>query len=119
MTATLYGIRSCDTVRKARKWLAQQGIAHHFHDLREDGLDSDLLAGWVSALGWETLLNRRSTSWRQLDDSDRQNLDGDRALALMLDHPTLIKRPVLMVGGRVTVGFTPEGYRQALSGPDN
>ncbi|WJW76557.1 ArsC family reductase [Thiohalobacter sp. IOR34] len=103
---TLYGISNCDSVRKARRWLEDQGIAHRFHDLRRDGLDEERLRGWASQVGWETLLNRRSSSWRQLPAADREHLDGDHALALMLAQPTLIKRPVIEHDGRIEVGFS-------------
>jgi Spx/MgsR family transcriptional regulator len=103
---TVYGIRNCDTCRKARKWLEDEGIEHRFHDFRADGLDRKTLAGWVNELGWETLLNRRGTTWRQLPETDREGLAPDSATALMLQHPTLIKRPVFASGGGTLVGFT-------------
>lgn len=103
---TLYGIKNCDTCRKARKWLTAEGIAHQYHDFREDGLDAKDLRGWIAALGWETLLNTRGTTWRNLPRADRENLTPDKAAALMLANPTLIKRPVFDAGGKYLVGFS-------------
>ena len=103
---TLYGIKNCDTCRKARKWLGAEGIAHRYHDFREDGLDAKDLKSWISAVGWETLLNTRGTTWRNLPNADRENLTPEKAAALMLANPTLIKRPVFDAGGRYFVGFT-------------
>jgi arsenate reductase (glutaredoxin) len=102
---TVYGLRACDTCRKALKWLKDEGIDHRFHDMRADGLDRAVLVRWIEALGWETLLNRRGTTWRQLPETEKKNLDEARAVSLMLAHPALIKRPVFDLGQRVTVGF--------------
>lgn len=101
----VYGLKSCDSCRKARRWLAEQGMKHDFFDLREDGLDAATLRGWAENAGWETLLNRRSTSWRALPEARREGLDFAKALALMLEMPTLIKRPVLVLPGAVYAGF--------------
>jgi len=106
----LYGIKNCDTVKKARKWLEQAGLDYQFHDFRADGLNEQQLADWCGALGWEALLNRRSTSWRQLDDADKTDLDEARAKTLMLANPTLIKRPVLTTDAATMVGFKAEQY---------
>ena len=103
---TVYGLRNCDTCRKARKWLAEEGIEHRFHDVRADGLDRTTLTGWVAALGWATLLNRRGTTWRQLPESDRGEPTPASATELMLAHPALIKRPVFDLGGEYLVGFS-------------
>lgn len=111
---TLYGLRNCDTCRKARAWLDQRGLPHRFHDFRTDGLDSVLLESLEGAVGFETLLNRRGTTWRGLSDTDRADVDRGKALALMLAHPALIKRPILMAGDRTLVGFSPDQYAQAL-----
>ncbi|MYE01900.1 MAG: arsenate reductase [Alphaproteobacteria bacterium] len=100
---TVYGLKSCDACRKARKALGES--EHRFHDLREDGLDGAMLDRWIDALGWEALLNRRSTTWRSLDEADRAGLDAGRARGLMLAHPTLVKRPVIDDGGAVRVGL--------------
>ena len=100
---TVYGLKTCDACRKARKALA--GRVHRFHDLRADGLDAALLDRWIEALGWEALLNRRSTTWRALDEADRAGLDAARARGLMLAHPTLVKRPVIDDGEAVAIGL--------------
>ena len=110
---TLYGIKTCDTCRKALKWLDGQGIAHRFHDMRSDGLARQTLAGWIAALGWETVLNRRSTTWRELPETSRAGLDDKKATVLMLKHPTLIKRPVFAAGKELFIGFD-EKTRTAL-----
>ena len=102
---TIYGIKNCDTCRKARKWLEAQGLKHRFHDIRADGLDGAMLDGWITELGWEVLLNRRGTTWRKLDDAAKNGIDEASATALMLEHPTLIKRPVFEAGDRRMVGF--------------
>ena len=109
---TLYGIKNCDSCRKAAAWLHAHGRAHHFHDLRADGLTPALLQEWASRLGWENLLNRKSTTWRQLPEAARQDLDEARALALMLAQPTLIKRPLLVAGDRLLAGFSTERYAE-------
>jgi len=103
---TVYGIKTCDTVRKALKWLDAEGIAHTFHDFRVDGLDSTTVQRWVGELGWESVLNKRSTTWKQLNDTDKNNLDATRAAALMVAHPTLVKRPVFEGKGILLQGFT-------------
>ncbi|WP_018169941.1 MULTISPECIES: ArsC family reductase [unclassified Thioalkalivibrio] len=104
----LYGIANCDTVRKARRSLDAAGVGYRFVDVRKDGLAADRLRGWVDAVGWETLVNRRGTTWRQLPDDQREGLDAERAIALMLEHPALIKRPVIEQDDAITVGWTPE-----------
>jgi Spx/MgsR family transcriptional regulator len=117
---TVYGIKSCDTCRKAMKWFEAEGIEAQFHDFRADGLDPTVLDGWIAAHGWEILLNRRGTTWRQLPASETATIDAMRARALMLAHPALIKRPVFDLGeGHATViGFLPsqqQKIRAALS----
>lgn len=111
MTTTLYGIKNCDTVRKARRWLEQHHIEYHFHDVREDGLSSQLLQEWGEALGWETLLNRRSTTWKQLSPAERDNLGPDQVQHLLLQYPTLLKRPLLSHGSNYLQGFDPALYQ--------
>jgi arsenate reductase (glutaredoxin) len=106
----IYGIKNCDTVKRARKWLDDHGHEYVFHDFRSDGLDNELLDRLVAEIGWDRLINRRSNSWRELPDSDRRNLDEIKAKRLMLDHPTLIKRPVLEQGNRLAAGFSPEFF---------
>jgi Spx/MgsR family transcriptional regulator len=108
---TLYGIKNCDTVRKARQWLDQQGIDYHFHDLRSDGLDETVIRHWSKAINWEALLNRRSTTWRQLAETDKKTLNENKAIQLMLAHPALIKRPVLDVDGKLYIGFKSVEYK--------
>ena len=112
---TLYGLKNCDTCRKALKWLAGQGIEHRFFDVRADGLGRDRIEAWAGALGWEVLLNRRSTTWRQIAEAERADLDEARAVALMAAHPTLIKRPVIETATGTSVGFTKD-TEAALTG---
>lgn len=107
---TLYGIKNCDTVKKARKWLDAHQIDYRFHDFRTDGLDAKALETWVKELGWDVLVNRRGTTWRQLDASLRDSIDEASALKLMEENPTLIKRPVLDLGDRRVVGFSEKTY---------
>jgi arsenate reductase len=113
---TLYGIRNCDTMKKAWSWLDAQGVAYDFHDYKKAGIDRARLEGWVKELGWETLLNKAGTTFRKLPEADRQSLDAEKAIALMLAQPSLIKRPVLDLGSRRLVGFKPELYAQAFAG---
>ena len=112
---TLYSIPNCDTIKKARKWLQEQDIDYQFHDFRKDGLDKKLLSGWVKKVGWETLLNKRGTTWRKLDDATKKNIDEASAIQIMLDNSAIIKRPVLVVGKSVEVGFDPDRYKTLLS----
>ena len=114
MATYLYGIKNCDTVKKARQWLEQQGIDYRFHDFRVDGLDTALLERIEASLGWEAMLNRRGTTWRKLQEAERENLNQEKALTLMLSHPTVIKRPVLESGGKMAIGFSPDEYLQIL-----
>ena len=102
----IFGLKNCDTCRKARKWLDSKGLKHRFHDVRADGLDPAMLQGWVDAVGREVLLNRRGTTWRQLPEDNKTGVDEAAAVALMLEFPALIKRPVFQAGGTVLVGFT-------------
>jgi arsenate reductase (glutaredoxin) len=106
----LYGIPNCDTVKKARAWLAERGVDYAFHDYKKAGVDPVALAGWVDRVGWEVLLNRAGTTFRKLPDAERAGLDRDKALAIMLAHPSAIKRPVLVDGERLEMGFRPEAY---------
>ena len=114
MTATLYGIPNCDTVKKARTWLDQNGRAFVFHDFKKSGIDQATLEKWVSTHGWETVLNRAGTTFRALPESERTDLTADKAIALMLAQPSMIKRPVLELEGRTVVGFKPETYAAAF-----
>lgn len=113
---TLFGIKNCDSCRNARHWLNEHHVEYHFHDLRDDGLDEVMLSRWLESLDWETLLNRRSTTWRQLSESEREPMNTERALQLMLTHPTLVKRPVLEHSTNITVGFSPARYEVAIAG---
>ena len=115
MPVTLYGIKNCDTIKKARKWLDENNIEYRFHDFRVEGINRSLIEIWLQRVGWETLLNTRSTSWRKLADAEKEALNESRAIALMLEHPTIIKRPVLLVTNRVYVGFKEESYREVFS----
>jgi Spx/MgsR family transcriptional regulator len=115
---TVYGIKTCDTCRKAMKWLGAEGIEARFHDLRADGLDAKKLDAWIAALGWEELLNTRGTTWRKLPAEETRVVDGGHARALMLAHPTLIKRPVFELKSEIVIGFKPaqqQKIRAALS----
>jgi arsenate reductase (glutaredoxin) len=114
MKPTLYGIRNCDTMKKARAWLDAEGVAYDFHDYKTAGIDEARLRGWAGELGWEKLVNRSGTTFRKLPDVDREGLDEDRAIALMLAQPSMIKRPVLDTGDRRLVGFSEAAYRKAL-----
>ncbi|MCK0195397.1 ArsC family reductase [Ancylobacter sp. 6x-1] len=116
MSVTIYGIKTCDTVRKARAWLDGHGVAYRFHDFRAEGLERDRLAGWVKAVGWEVLLNKAGTTFRKLPEADRQDIDEPKAMALMLREPTVIKRPVLENGAAVSVGFKPGQYEALFPG---
>jgi Spx/MgsR family transcriptional regulator len=116
MTTTLYGIKTCDTVRKARAFLDARGLDYRFHDFRADGLDGATLDRWIAALGWERLVNRSSTTFRALPDARKAGLDAASARTLMLEEPTLIKRPVLDVDRTYEVGFKPERYATLLGG---
>ncbi|MDH6230247.1 arsenate reductase [Mesorhizobium soli] len=115
MTVTIYGIKNCDTMKKARVWLEEHGVAYAFHDYKTEGLDRERLAGWCDELGWETVLNSAGTTFRKLPDADRQDLDAAKAMALMLAQPSMVKRPVLDLGDRRLIGFKPELYAQALA----
>lgn len=111
---TLYGIRNCDTMKKARNWLGEQGIEHAFHDYKSQGIDESLLKRWADSVGWETLLNRAGTTFRKLPESEKAGIDEAKAIALMLEQPSMIKRPVLDKGGDLIVGFKPETYAKAF-----
>jgi len=115
MTLTIFGIRNCDTMKKARAWLDAHGVAYDFHDYKAAGIDRATLARWVGEHGWETILNRAGTTFRKLPEAEREGLDAEKAIALMLAQPSMIKRPVLDVGGRTLVGFKPERYAAELA----
>ena len=112
---TVYGLAGCDTTRAARKWLDGQGVAHAFHDVREDGLTRALVEGWVKQLGWEKVLNKASTTWRELPADLKEGVDEKAAVSLLLAHPTLVKRPVLDRGGKLSLGFKPATYTELFA----
>jgi len=112
---TLYGIKNCDTVKKARKWLETHGIDYQFHDFRDDGLERKAVARWMKELGWETLVNKRSTRWKALDAASRDSMDADSALAAILEQPTLIKRPLLDTGQERHTGFSAASYQKIFN----
>ena len=108
---TVYGLKNCDTCRKAMKWLDEQGLRHQFIDVRKDGVEEADIARWIDAVGWETLLNKRGTTWRGLGDAVKESTNESIIAALMAAHPALIKRPVFEMNGRVVVGFRDEQRR--------
>jgi arsenate reductase len=121
MAITMYGIKNCDTIKKARTWLESRGIAYAFHDYKTAGLDKKQLEDWTREVGWEPLVNRAGTTFRKLTDADKANLDEAKAMRLMLENPSLVKRPVLAIApasgakaGRLLVGFSPDAYAEAL-----
>ncbi|NNG11730.1 MAG: ArsC family reductase [Halobacteria archaeon] len=113
---TLYGIKNCDTIRKARRWLADHDIEYRFHDFRTDGISEGLLAPWVEEIGWEQLLNRRGTTWRKLPEAERNSVNQTSAMNIMLTHPAIIRRPLLDTGKTRHVGFSEEAYSSLLQG---
>jgi arsenate reductase len=111
---TIYGIKNCETMKKARVWLEKRGVAYEFHDYKSQGIDRGRLEGWAKAAGWEALLNRSGMTFRKLPDKDKAAISEKKAIALMLNHPSMIKRPVLDVKGKLIVGFKPDIYEKAL-----
>jgi len=118
VSITIYGIKNCDTMKKARAWLDSHGVVYAFHDYKTVGIDRARLEGWAKIAGWETLLNRAGTTFRKLPDADKQGLDGAKAMVLMLREPSMIKRPVLDLGGKLLVGFKPGDYSAAFEARD-
>ena len=114
MTATLHGIRNCDTMKKAWTWLDANSVVYDFHDYKKVGLDRATLEGWVGKVGWEVLLNRAGTTFKKLPEADRQGIDAAKAIDLMLAQPSMIKRPVLDIAGQLIVGFKPEVYASLM-----
>ena len=114
MTVTLYGIKNCDTMKKARAWLDKKGVAYDFHDYKAAGIARSRLEQWAGTVGWEMLLNRAGTTFRKLPDKDKEGLTEKKAIALMMQQPSMIKRPVLDIGGKLLVGFKPEDYAKAF-----
>ena len=116
MPITIYGIKNCDTMKKARAWLDKQGVEYAFHDYKTTGIERERLERWAKKAGWETLLNRAGTTFRKLPDKDKEDVTEKKAVALMLKQPSMIKRPVLELGGgKLLVGFKPELYKDALA----
>lgn len=115
MSITLYGIKACDTMKKARTWLDEHGVSYAFHDYKVSAIDAASLQRWCDEHGWDKVLNRAGTTFRKLDEADKQDLDQAKAIALMLAQPSMIKRPVLDLGERTLLGFKPELYAQALA----
>jgi len=112
---TIYGIKNCDTMKKARDWLDGHGVAYAFHDYKATGIDADHLKTWAGKVGWEVLLNRAGTTFRKLPDADKAGIDEAKAISLMLAQPSMIKRPVLDTGSKLLVGFKPELYQAAFA----
>ncbi|MBV9834995.1 MAG: ArsC family reductase [Alphaproteobacteria bacterium] len=112
---TIYGIKNCDTMKKARAWLDGRGVAYAFHDYKASGIERARLQGWAKAVGWETLLNRAGTTFRKLPEADKDGLNESKAIALMLAQPSMIKRPVLDLGDRLLVGFKPDDYARNVN----
>jgi arsenate reductase len=108
---TIYGIKNCDTMKKARAWLEAHKVAHGFHDYKASGIDKPTLEGWAKKVGWEILLNRAGTTFKKLPEAYKDGLTEKKAIALMLAQPSMIKRPVLEAKGKLTVGFKPESYK--------
>jgi Spx/MgsR family transcriptional regulator len=113
-SVTIYGIKNCETMKKARAWLEDHGVDYAFHDYKASGVDKGRLQGWAGKVGWETLINRSGMTFRKLPDADKEGLTEKKAIALMLDQPGMIKRPVVEAGGRILVGFKPETYAAAF-----
>jgi arsenate reductase len=113
-SVTIYGIKNCDTMKKARTWLDAHKVAYDFHDYKAAGIDKPVLEAWAKKVGWEVLLNKAGTTFKKLPDAKKEKLDEKKAIALMMDQPSMIKRPVLDISGKLTVGFKPEVYEKAV-----
>ena len=112
---TVFGIKNCDTIKKARNWLSDQGIEYQFHDFRANGIDRDRIETWIQQAGWETVLNRRGTTWRKLDAAIQDTVNIDNVAALLAEHPAMIKRPVLDIDGDISIGFKPDLYQSIFN----
>jgi arsenate reductase len=112
---TLYGIKNCDTMKKARAWLDDHGVEYTFHDYKASGIDREHLEKWCKALGWETVLNKAGTTFKKLPDADKENITERKAIALMISQPSMIKRPMLEHGKQVLAGFKPDVYKTLFS----
>ena len=115
MSNTLYGIKNCDTIKKARTWLDGKNIEYKFHDFRADGLTDDQVKNWISEIGLDALVNKRSTTWKELDETTRSNLNAQNAVAIIAEHPTLIKRPLLDTGKEKYLGFKDTEYAKIFN----
>lgn len=113
-TVTIYGIKNCDTMKKARTWLDKHDVAYDFHDYKAEGIERGVLEGWARDTGWEVLLNRAGTTFRKLPEKDKEGLNEKKAIGLMVAQPSMIKRPVLDIDGKLLVGFKPEQYEKAF-----
>jgi arsenate reductase len=111
----IYGIKNCDTMKKARAWLDKRGVEYAFHDYKSEGIERAKLEGWATKAGWQTLLNRAGTTFRKLPEQEREGITEKKAIALMIAQPSMIKRPVLEAGGKLLVGFKPEIYEKAFA----
>ena len=109
---TIYGIKNCDTMKKARAWLKKHKIDYHFHDYKTEGIDKATLEGWAKKVGWQMLLNRAGTTFKKMPSAEKQDLDEKKAITMMLAQPSMVKRPVLDAKGTLTVGFKPEEYQE-------
>ena len=115
MTITMYGIKNCDTIKKARTWLDGRGVPYAFHDYKSAGIDESRLRRWASEVGWERLLNRAGTTFRKLPDPQKEGIDEPKAIALMIEQPSMIRRPVVETDGQLLVGFDPDRYAATLA----
>ena len=115
MSTTLYGIKNCDTMKKAFKWLETNNINYEFHDYKKSGLPEDLAKDWLASEGWEQIINKRGTTWRKLDDDVKNSMNDTQALAVMLDNPSIIKRPLMIKDGEMTLGFKDADYQTIFS----
>jgi len=115
MSVVMYGIKNCDTIKKAKKWLEANGVEFTFHDYRQDGLSNPLLDTLENSLGWEAMINKRGTTWRKLDEDIKSSIDKESAMTLMLDNPAIIKRPILDTGKTLEIGFSVDNYQHVFS----
>ncbi len=114
MELTIFGIKNCDTMKKAMKWLDDNGVPYHFHDYKKEGVPEASLQQWLEALGWETVINKRGTTWRKLDDATKDTMDADKAVTVALENPSIIKRPILQNDKILTAGFKADEWQALL-----
>ena len=114
MELTLFGIKNCDTMKKAMKWLDDNGVTYHFHDYKKEGVPEAALTQWLDALGWETVINKRGTTWRKLDDASKETMDAGKAVAVARENPSIIKRPILQNDKILTAGFNADEWQALL-----